>query len=230
MPRTNHRPKQRLSAITIWAAALLSGCNRPAEVHYRVTVEVNDNGTLRTGSAIWSVALAKSLLPLASPYNPRFRGEAVRVVIPGKGELYGLVDFGLAEMYPENLFGDLNRSRKGPPRFADRTEDLRHIAGMKGARADLVCMNPPWIGLSCPTMIRFRDRRDPRTVEELDPVNLSKSLGPGVRLNRVYVEITDEPVTREIKRELPWLGSDDGYSTDLNPRSRQLLSHLRGDY
>jgi len=209
------RQSNRLWLVAVMAVAFatLTGCQRAAEVRYRVTVEVDDRGTKRSGSAVWSIAVAKAILPLASPYNARFHGEAVRVVIPGRGYLYALVaaDSG----YPENIFGDRRRAPLGDrlikPRFKDRMDDIRHIKTMVGATGDLQCVNPAWIGLSCPKMVRFRDQNDPRTIEIVDPSDLTKSFGSGTRLTRVYVEITDDPVTEGIEPTLPSFGPETGF-------------------
>ena len=56
-----------------------------------------------------------------------------------------------------------------------------------------------------PRFLRFRDIKDPTTAELVDPDNLAKSFGPGVRLVRVTNEIIDEVVTRGIRKVLPWL-------------------------
>ena len=56
-----------------------------------------------------------------------------------------------------------------------------------------------------PKFLRFRDIKDPTTAEVVDPDNLAKSFGPGVRLVRVTIEITDDAVTRGIENILPWL-------------------------
>jgi hypothetical protein len=192
-----------IGGLLLVSSLAVCGCNRPVEVRYRVTVEVDDGGTVRTGSGVWSFALEKSALPLASPYNSRFRGEAIPVDLPGRGTLFALVDG--VRMYPENLFGDMGRSRTGPPRYSDRIEDLRHIQTMIGVRADLVCVNPPWLGVRCPTLARFGDIRLPVTVEEVDPGNLTASFGPKVRLKRVSIQITDDPITTGIQKIIPWL-------------------------
>jgi hypothetical protein len=56
-----------------------------------------------------------------------------------------------------------------------------------------------------PMFVRFRDINDPKTVERVDPNNLAASFGSGVRLVRATIEITDEPVTSEIGKNLEWL-------------------------
>ena len=200
-----------LFAIAVVGSLLLAGCNRSAEVHYRVTVKVDDRGITRSGSSVWAFRLTKSGLPLASPYNPSFRGEAVVVELPGRGTLFALVKS--VGMYPENLFGDLRRPQAGPPRFSDRVQDLRHIKGMVGASATLDCINPPWIGVRCPTLVRFRDISDPKTIEVVDPADLAASFGPNIRLKSVTVQITDDPVTTGIEKLLPSFGPETGFDT-----------------
>jgi len=215
----------------LFAGASLTGCNRSAEVHYRVTVEIDDRGTVRSGSSVWSFTLTKSIVPLVSPYNFRFQGQAVAVQLPGRGTLFAL--FKSVEMYPENLFGDLRRPRPGPPRFSDRVKDLRHIKEMSGASAKLDCINPPWVGVNCPTLVRFRNINDPTTIEVVDPDNLAASFGKDVRLKSVTVQITSDPVTTGIEKTLPWLNNlnryrkdpDNPFTSTLSPDISYIRSH-----
>lgn len=62
-----------------------------------------------------------------------------------------------------------------------------------------------------PHFLRFRDIKDSATAELVDPDNLAKSFGPGVRIVRVTIEITDEAVTRGIRNVLPWLSRNVGW-------------------
>jgi hypothetical protein len=62
-----------------------------------------------------------------------------------------------------------------------------------------------------PRFLRFRDIKDPTTAELVDPDNLAKSFGPGVRLVRVTIEITDQAVTRSMRKGLPWLSPHVGW-------------------
>jgi hypothetical protein len=76
---------------------------------------------------------------------------------------------------------------------------------MVGASATLDCINPPWIGVRCPTLVRFRDINDPRTIDVVDPADLTASFGPNIRLKSVTVQITDKPVTyTNIDQILPY--------------------------
>jgi hypothetical protein len=58
---------------------------------------------------------------------------------------------------------------------------------------------------SLPVLVRFRDPHDPTSVQLVDPLNVAASFGPGVMLKRVFVEITDDPITNGIEARLPWL-------------------------
>lgn len=55
-----------------------------------------------------------------------------------------------------------------------------------------------------PWFIRFRDIRDPATVEEVDPDNLAHSFGRGFKLKSLTVQLTDEPISQGITDRLPW--------------------------
>lgn len=55
-------------------------------------------------------------------------------------------------------------------------------------------------------MVTFNDVSDPATVRKVDPDNLAASFGPGVALNGVSLEITDEVANEgQIERVLGWL-------------------------
>jgi hypothetical protein len=46
-----------------------------------------------------------------------------------------------------------------------------------------------------PLMVTFGDINDPKTVQRVDPDDLTASFGPGVRLKAVTLAVTEEPVT-----------------------------------
>lgn len=53
--------------------------------------------------------------------------------------------------------------------------------------------------------MRFRNPSDYRTLERVDPDNLSATFGIGVRLQKVTVQITKADRVRRVIRYLPWL-------------------------
>jgi hypothetical protein len=55
-------------------------------------------------------------------------------------------------------------------------------------------------------MVRFRDMADPKSVEQVDPSDLAKTLGRNIKLKSLTVQVMDEPVTKGIEKRLRWLG------------------------
>jgi hypothetical protein len=199
-----------------WAAALLaiagvlSGCSDSAEVRYRVTVTVDDNGVARTGSSVWSVKLSEGG-PVTS-YNMRFRGEAVAVDLGERGRLFAVLigrhpngEFERAaiQMMPEALFGDVGRSFAGQSAVhASRVDDIRSIASRPGQMRVLDCQAGG--AQICPLLVRFRDPADPASVEQVVPYDLASAFGFGVSLKTISIEITNDRVNIGIADTFPW--------------------------
>jgi hypothetical protein len=115
----------------------------------------------------------------------------------------------MAELLPERLFGDIGRSARGKEtRFSpDRIADLRNITSRTGEVATLDChKHPDW----CPMLITFADEGNPVSVARADASNLATALGPGVRLQRITVKVTDDDVTTGIDERLRWLPQQQG--------------------
>ncbi|MBN8816267.1 MAG: hypothetical protein J0J06_12565 [Sphingomonas sp.] len=123
------------------AALALAGCDsRYVTVRYRVTITVDDAGTTRTGSGVWSYSLKKIGIPLVSPYHGKFEGQPILVGLSDGRTLFllteGRYNTDLAASFPENLFGPhlASRSKRG-----NRLEAMRAVAINVGARATLDC-------------------------------------------------------------------------------------------
>jgi hypothetical protein len=71
-----------------------------------------------------------------------------------------------------------------------------------------------------PWLVRFRNLDNPATVQPVDAHDLTANFGPGVKLLRATVEITNDSVTTGIEKKLPWLA--------LPPDARKKL--LTGPY
>ena len=187
---------------------ILGACSNSAEVRYKVTVEVDDNGTQRAGSSVMSFALGKPTVALVSPYNAKFRGEAVAVDLGNGRTLFALLvdeqgDGGGIQMLPERLFKDLSSG-------SERVRNIKDIASNEGLVRDVPRF---WPAISdsrepmvqYPLLVRFRSPDQPESIEAVAPDALDLAFGPGVRLKRITAEITDAPVSDGIKRRLPWL-------------------------
>lgn len=193
-------------------ALLVAGCDRSPIVRYRMTIEVEADGQVHTGSSVWEFGLSKGF-PQA--YAAHFRGEAVAVDLPGRGTLFGLLvgrgkdgipQNGAMEMLPENVYRRTGDTVAVEKRTAnDRFETLRYLRQLKGKEVALDC--GATLPVECPYLVRFRDIRDPKSVEAVDPANLAASFGEGMKLRRITIQITDDPVTTGIEKRLGWLGT-----------------------
>lgn len=207
-------------------AMVLSACSNNAEVRYKVTVEVDDNGMQRTGSSVMSFALSKPTVALVSPYNAKFRGEAVAVDLGNGRTLFALLvdeqgDGGGIQMLPERLFRDLSSG-------SERVRNIKDIASNEGLVRDVPRF---WPAISdsrepmvqYPLLVRFRSPDQPESIEAVAPDALEQAFGPGVRLKRITAEITDAPVTDGIKRRLPWLAEVGRVRGTLIPNPPRFL-------
>jgi hypothetical protein len=218
----------------IAASLLLSGCSEKAQVNYRITVEVDDNGVTRTGTGVWSVEMQSGGFP--DKFTSRFRGEAIPVDLGEKGTLFVLIagrsENGSPEapgglgIYGRHLFGDVARRNRGEPqKNVDPLSETREFSQIVGKSALLDCSDPPTEYTSCPFMVRFRDIRDPKTVEAVDPNNLGATFGQGVKLRPLKISISDESVTVGIAKQFVWWAAYSNRHFDGSSTSYQDLTN-----
>lgn len=213
--------RSHVNLLVLVLAMLLAGCDDSATVRYRVTVEIQTPQGLRSGSSVWSFKLSRPTLALASPYDAKFRGEAIAVDLPEGRTLFALIS--QQEYVPEAQFRDL--APGGPAE--DRVAVLRAIAGHQGLTRQLRCPET-WNGgpgredeirTDCPTLVTFTNPHDPMSVQEVDPGRLSNQFGQGFALRRITVEITDDAVTRQISDRLDALNIVPNQSLDREFKS-----------
>lgn len=193
-----------MTIVLAGGAVLFSGCDAlgPSwKYRYRLTAQVEKAGQTYEGSSVIEIVRTKA--PDGS-INGKTRGEAVAVDVPGSGALFLLLsgsDGGAdwAFTMPHHAFAARLGSR-------DMVNDalLTKLTQMKGETATLT---PDLF----PTLVRFRDIADPKSVEVVDPANLAASFGPGVSLQRITVAITENEVDSSIKKRLPNMGDSSGY-------------------
>ncbi len=227
----HHLKQFWFSALTGLALMTTTGCGNSAEVRYKVTVEIDDNGTPRSGSSVWSWSLRKPTVALASRYDGRFRGEAVAVDLGKGGTLFALLRAedgspGTVQMWPERLFEDLGSG------FGDRPRSIRQIASNEGIVRTLPRWRPAISRSREPTvqyplLVRFRSLGRPESVEAVDPAALDKSFGEGVKLRRITVQITNEAATSGIEKRLGWLEAAGKTRATLIPNPPRRLRDAR---
>ena len=180
----------------------LSGCLFPSWTYrYRLTLDVDVNGVVKSGSGIIESRIRDiSKLPLsASAIEVHTKGEAVAVDVGGKGVLFALLAARTKDGAPagsalsvQTIFeraGLLPRDMK----FEDKQSQIERSR----ARVELLPAEIPFL-------VRFGDIADPKSVARVDPNDLAASFGPGVKLVRATIEITDDPVTAGIEKRLGW--------------------------
>lgn len=141
-----------------------------------------------------------------------------------------IADPAAAEHYVEMGFGaswPLPRHPRQPPPWAEAPAES----------------DPPTL---YPTMVRFRDPRDPLSVEKVDPDDLAKSFGDGVALREISIHVREPEMAMamarlgikapppDIRTVLPWLDRLGGKFLNGNPAfsvdelgSQPLASVLR---
>lgn len=199
---------------------MLSGCGTALpDYRYRLTVEVETPEGLKTGSSVVEVSTSTtSSISIPSPGAVRHRlsGEAVTIDLGQRGTLFALLRSDVDVDWATNLL-----FRLAPEVGAVRDENGRYDSDASfRARYEAMLQNRRLIVLpktfhhirvlrdmpARPMLVRFRDVTDPTTVERVDPDDLAASFGEGVKLRRVTVQLTDDPVTTGIEERLGWLG------------------------
>jgi hypothetical protein len=202
-------------AFAVMVASLLCfSCSEKAEVRYKMTFEVNDNGKIYRGSGVWEHKIKSGGFP--NEYTSYYDGEAIPIDVGDKGTLFVLTAGRDAPWLPSafdnafygsELFGEKARITRGEKTLDLKpVEQIDEIAGQKGKSALFDCATPPHKYAQCPFMVRFGDINNPQSVVAVDPADISVVFGPGVSLKPIIVTVTDEKVTKgHMMKRLPWL-------------------------
>jgi hypothetical protein len=173
-------------------------------VRYRLTVEVQDDGKIKTASSvIEDVFVIQPDWSMIGPVNSvRVIGYAPTVDLGAKGLLF--LTFTDANRTPDQrrvrnkLVGCLVDDIGCLPfaaygniglgyYFSQRKAELAELLRQSGQR------DVPFAVL--PELVRFRDINDPNSDVTVAPDDLAARFGPGVELKCVTLELTDDPVT-----------------------------------
>lgn len=195
---------------------ILSGCGpsaeEQAELHYRLKVEVETPQGLRSGSSVIKVMGARNpnwVNPEGRGSRGQYRGEAVAVDLPYGRTLFALLqaEGGSADAaeWPIMAYADILNPKAD---FVDNLKQLSQIS-----RAQVMKVLPKTVHIipnggsevsALPMLVTFKDISDPKSVQRVDPDDLSASFGAGVKLKAITVEITDDTVTSGIGERLAW--------------------------
>lgn len=169
-------------------------------VRYRLTLEAQVDGELKTASGVREVTYTKQP-QLASQHELSigYRGEAIALDLGARGTLFALLKEGAdGRSGPEwivlRAFDFSGGSLPTPVE-----EGVKQVSRLSGKR-ELPLE-------SLPRLVRFRDINDPKTVEGVHPFNIAERFGAGTKLVRATLEIVPpgEPITTGIDQKLKWL-------------------------
>jgi hypothetical protein len=188
-----------LSPILLPALAL-AGCGSDPVGHalppdrFRLTAEVETPEGVKTGSSVVEVQWTTPPKMFGSQAKSGYtiKGEAVAVDLPRGQTLFVLLSSPTSVDWAAHALDGTGLELPQGKRDAS-VHPVPRTVGLRANEVD-----------NYPYFVRFRDPRDPKTVEQVDPDNLAKRFGPGTKLRALTVQFTTEPVTNGIARRLPW--------------------------
>jgi len=197
-----------LALLLIPLVLFLAACDDPAapDYRYRLTVEVETPEGLKTGSSVIEVEQTLGRAG-ASPANSQIyrkaRGEAVAVDLPGGQTLFALLrsesDIEWAETVAARVAAMSGRG-SSPGRF----DAALNLVGPAEVPRTFPAYKFIEKRSAYPMLVTFGDIDDPTSVERVDPDDLAASFGEGVKLKRITVQLTDDPVTTGIEGRFGW--------------------------
>jgi hypothetical protein len=173
--------------VTLMLSCMIAACAPSMTQRIKVTVTVEDNGTLYSGSAVqqWTCTETNNAMGGMAIGGCELKAEAIPIKIGEKGWAFMLLSSNERDGFnPEYYPGAIQagRSKANPKR--------------------------PWSVPfdKAPMFVRFRDLKDRMTVELVRPNAFSEAFGKGVALVSIKCEVTNDWLTRgNVKKQLPWL-------------------------
>ena len=185
---------------------------------YRLTVEVETPQGLRTGSSVIEVRTAMAgpnSIPSPGALSIRAKGQAVAVDLPNGQTLFALLRSDRDRDWLNNAYL-LQVPYPTVPEVKARTPDGKWTAAasfdlvmerVQASRGVFVLPRRREVlgrqAGAWPMFARFRNIRAARSVEPVNPDDLSATFGKGYAVRRLTVERTDDPVTTGIAARLP---------------------------
>ena len=185
---------------------------------FKLAVTVDANGKTYSGATVYHVTYVwdPKILPDQQAVQIRVTGEAlfldlgggrnlvVTLTASGSGRPFKRVNISQTYQFEDLWKSSGARSAVALPHIAFQL----HMAS-KQTGSDLAAARKKGkIELPIdrlPTTVTFTNLADPTSVKRVDPTNLAATFGPGYRITRATIEVTDEPLTTGIEKKLPWL-------------------------
>ena len=204
-----NRLAKGLLILTAFALALVMWWkfNYPTHAWYqKLTVTVTTPRGDVSGASVVGVSWSKNFFSGGwggALFHLALRGEATTIDLGGGQFLFAILGYQHSQEPTDT--GLIAPKLLGDERFYWSPDAFQRVQAARG-RGPVVLPNRLY-----PRFLRFRDINDPKTAELVDPADLAKSFGPGFRLARVTIEITDDAVTRGIRNTLPWISRQVGW-------------------
>lgn len=156
---------------------------------YKLTILVETPDGIKTGAAVREVYASEQpgFMGVSARTHYSVKGEAVVVDLGDGKYLFSIMDIDGSYLLVDKAF---------PFSEAHNIDHIRYYASLTGKRD---------MPLNSTAFVTFKDINNQMTVKSVNPFNLEKSFGVGVKLKDVVIEMTDEPLTWEIDKYLPWL-------------------------
>jgi hypothetical protein len=187
--------------VTLMLSCLIAACAPSMTQRIKVTVTVEDNGTLYTGTAVqqWTcfgdVHIGDKFIGTG---GCELKAEAIPIKIGEKGWAFMLLSGnqseGVSLIQADNYPGAIQAGRSK------------------------VDPSMPWSVPfdRAPIFVRFKDLNDRLSIEQVNPQAFDQSFGKGVVLASIKCEVTNERLTHgKVRNLLPWLKEVGGRSLDM---------------
>ena len=197
------------------SAVAVSGCGWGAPSvtrRFAVIAQARVDGVLVEGRTVmegtWS-RVTKSLMGAGRSIT--MKGEALILDLKGKGTVFVLpyvhdTTGSFTEIYETQVLFTIGSGES----LTDR--DFERI---KAAQGRLVVARTEGSSTGLPLFVAFEDERVPRTIYEVDPNKLGDYF-PGAEFVELFIEFTNEPVTKLLEKRLPWV-SNKNAGFDIEP-------------
>lgn len=210
--------KRPVLATILLSVLALAGCDSEKlgktlpGYRYRLTAQVQTPEGLKTGSSVIEVQWTTpgKIFGSQGSASYRLKGEAVAVDLPKGQTLFILLSTPWSYDWAAQALGN--------------TGILKTMVSAEGADPGVhplprtIMLGPDKLD-NYPYFVRFRDPRDPASIERVDPDALAKTFGPGTTLKALTVQLTSDPVTHGIYARLPWLKTQQGSLVKYPPRT-----------
>jgi hypothetical protein len=166
-----------------------------AYLRYRLTLNVDVDGVTQTGSGV--VEFPYSFAPDAfaslpgSTFYGDMRGSAITVDLGARGLLFVVNEYpALADPAADKTLFPNAANLSQLPLGAFNISGASEIRNLQNSKKSIDI--PPQ---RLPMIVRFRNMNNCNSIEEVNPVDLASTLGPGAAIKRATLTITDDPIS-----------------------------------